>query len=251
MAEDIPMIVSAITSVEADRAAGLLLSGEQPELNTFEVGSSGREEWEAAEAGIRDWVDNDATAYLERTDHQAKFEFDAFAAESLHRLLQIPAYVAASREFWRYVNVGLLWEFVSWRHFDAKEDTVAKVNYGNGKRRYCLASRLWFRGEVGCDMDREDRYELVRRGGTDFWSSGLTRVQYPGARPIARAVVELRYPENGEFRGSKYTPQTMDTDAARELYKRLKRYDATIGLVTLSNDEAKEFVKEVAADLLS
>lgn len=246
------MIVPGITVSEAERYFTAKLDGGEPELDSHEIGFGDREEWTAMASGLTQWLEENATHFLERNDTQARYEFDSLAAEGIHRVLRLPGFVTASREFWRYVNVTALWEWVVWRHGNLGQDgstTVAKANYGCGSPRDDLGSRLWFRGELGYDADRADPYELVRRGGTDFWTSGLTRIVYPSARNIARALVELRHPENGVFQGVQYLPQTLDTNAARELYKRLRHYDAILAFACFDRDEARAFVGAISADL--
>lgn len=247
------MIVPGMTSTEAERCMLAHLRSEEVEPETHEIGSGGRGEWDDINASLTSWLEEEAAGFLDREDVQARYEFDAFAAEGLHRVLRLPGFVIADADFWRYMNVSLLRDWVVWRHGRTHADgstVVAKVNYGCGGRREDMASRLWFRGEIGHAPDRADAYELVRRGGTDFWTSGMTRVLYPSARAVAHALIELRFPEPGAFSGSEFRPQKMDGDEARELYKRLRHYDAILSLASLDKAQARDLVRSISGDLV-
>jgi len=247
------MIVPGITSSEADRCMSSFLAGEDPEPETHELGVGERSTWASMAESLGGWLETEASSFLEREDAQARYEFDAFAAEGMHRIMRLPGFVVASQGFWRYLNLQYLRDWIRWRHGVPAPSglvMVAKVNYGCGSHRDDLASRLWFRGELGHAPERDDPYELVRRGGTDFWTSGLTRVLYPSARSITHALVEFRHPEPGEFHGSEYRPQRLNTDQSRELYKRLRHYDAILNYTCLTLDEARDFLRSIANDLV-
>jgi len=247
------MIVPGMTPTEAERCMLAHLRSEKVQPETHEIGSGGRREWEDMEESLSSWLEVEASGFLKRGDAQARYEFDAFAAEGLHRVLQLSGFVIADADFWRYMNVSLLRDWVAWRHGGTQADgstVVAKVNYGCGGRRDDMASRLWFRGEIGYAPARTDAYELVRRGGTDFWTSGITRVLYPSARAVAHALIEFRFPEPGAFNGSEFRPQTMGGDNGRELYKRLRHYDAILSLASLNEGQARDLVRSIAGDLV-
>ena len=247
------MIVPGMTSTEAERCMLAHQRSEVVEPETHEIGFGARSEWDGIRSALVTWLEQEAVDFLNRDDVQARYEFDAFAAEGLHRILQLPGFAIADADFWRYVNVLLMPNWVIWRHGREQPDgsrRVAKANYACGARREDMAGRLWFRGEIGHAPDRSDAYELVRRGGTDFWTSGMTRVLYPSARAVAHAVIELRFPEPGAFNGSEFQPQTMGGDAARELYKRLRHYDAILNLESLSEAQARDLVRSISKDLV-
>ena len=105
------------------------------------------------------------------------------------------------------------------------------------------------RGEIAYDDNLDDSYELAARGGMDFWTSGIIRRLYAGSRPFARALIRFQFPEAGAFRGREYRPQTLGTDAVRELYKRLRHFQAFVAFSTLDEAEAVELIKSVAEDL--
>ena len=248
------MIVPGMTSTEAERCMLAHLKSETVDPETHEIGSGGRSGWDDIQRTLSTWLEQEASVFLEREDAQARYEFDAFGAEGLHRVLRLPGFVIADPDFWRFINVMPLRDWVVWRHGRRQADgstLVAKVNYGCGGRREDMASRLWFRGEIGHAPDRTDAYDLVRRGGTDFWTSGITRVLYPSARAIAHALIELRFPEPGAFNGSEFRPQTMDGDQARELYKRLRHYDAILSLASLDEVQARDLVRSISDDLVA
>ncbi|MEX2374104.1 MAG: DUF6339 family protein, partial [Dehalococcoidia bacterium] len=189
--------------------------------------------------------------FRSREHAQAKAEFDAEFCVELHRTLRVPSYVVASDEFWRYLACVELWDLVVWRHGseDEGERSVGRANFGLGDRWETLPRRLWLRADIAFDSEATDPYELAVRGGMDFWTSGLIRRLYAGSRPLARALIRFQYPEPGAFRAREYRPQTLGTDAVRELYKRLRHFQAFISFATLDEAEASELVNSLGQDL--
>src|SRR5690606_33365315 len=110
------MIVPGMTSTEAERCMLAHLKSETLEPETHEIGSGERDEWNDIEASLSSWLEVEAGGFPEREDAQARYEFDALAAEGLHRMLRIPGFVIADADFWRYMNVSVLRDWVVWRH---------------------------------------------------------------------------------------------------------------------------------------
>ena len=189
--------------------------------------------------------------YQLQTDSKSRSEFDAEFAVRLHTALPIPSYIVGNDAFWRYLACVELWELVVWRHGsgDEGEVTVGRANFGLGDRWESLPKRLWMRGEIAYDDNLDDSYELAARGGRDFWTSGIIRHLYADSRPFARALIRFQFPEAGAFRGREYRPQTLGLDAVRELYKRLRHFQAFVAFSTLDEAEAVELIESVAEDL--
>ena len=226
-------------------------SGRSYEPSTFEVGHGSREAGSAVLAGIKTVCAELLEKYGSRTDTQAFAEFDGECAVRLHKACPIPAFLIGSDSLWRYIACVEMWELVVWRHGSEDESgvSVGKDNFGLGGRWESLPKRLWMRAEVAFDPSLDEPYELAVRGGMDFWTSGVIRRLYAGSRPFTRALVRFQFPEAGEFRGREYRPQTLSLGAVRELYKRLRHFQAFTALATLDETGAKELIESIAADL--
>jgi hypothetical protein len=79
--------------------------------------------------------------------------------------------------------------------------------------------------------------------------SGILKHLYSGARPVARALTRFQFPEPGEFVGSEYRPQTRTLNGVRELYKRLRHFNAFVGLGSLDEPAAATLIESLAEDL--
>lgn len=162
-------------------------------------------------------------------------EFDAAASILLHRSLYLPPSLSASDDFWRGLAVLYYSGIVDWRHGQGGE--AKEANFGAGSPWDNLLRRLWIRAEIVLDTNRPDPYDLARRGGGDFWRSHIIRIRYGSCRPIARAFVELAYPESGRPRHSVWT-----RDELREVPKRLRRLQATVAMELLDEDTACDLI---------
>jgi hypothetical protein len=171
--------------------------------------------------------------------------FDAEGAAIVHKGLgPLSVRIASNRGFWRFLACGPLVEITRWR-----APSNAVENFGIGKIWRAVPERLWFRGSMAFDAEAADAYELVRRGGVDFWESGLIRVLYSSNPVLARALVRFQFPEDGEFRGSSYRPATLRMEGIRELWKRLRHFDSVLNYSDMDVDRARRHVEEVAQDL--
>lgn len=185
-------------------------------------------------------------------DEKQFARFEARGAVAIHRALgELPVRVATDAGFWRYLACGPLYEFVVRRYPESMRNAKRAnlANFGIGKAWEALPERLWFRAHIGYDPGAPDPYGLVRRGGIDFWVSGLIRVLYSSNRELARAFVEFQFPTDGKFEGTSYRPATLGTDAVREMYKRLRHFDVTTVYAALDDQQARDLIEDLAKDL--
>ena len=61
--------------------------------------------------------------------------------------------------------------------------------------------------------------------------------------------MRFQYPEEGRFTGAEYRPQTLTLTGVRELYKRLRHFQAFLAIGTLDDVAASELVSSLAEDL--
>jgi hypothetical protein len=246
------MIIPGATHSAVEKFYESWLSGNTKDIETHDVGVSRRDDGLRVLEQLRVQVGTLASIYANRNDAQARNEFDADGAARLHSVLRIPGYIVSNDDFWRYIAIGEMWDLMVWRH-GARNDlerSVGKANFGLGDRWDILPKRLWLRGELGYLNGAEDPYVLVRRGGTDFWTSGVIRRLYAGSRPLVRALIQFQYPRDGAFHGQQYRPQTLGLDGIRLLYKRLRHFQAFLSFAVLDDDAAAELIRSLVHDLM-
>ncbi len=211
------MIANALTRTEAMTYYTALLQTESYEPTLDETGSGKRDDFAVAISSYRELVDGLLEEFGGRDDLGARLEMDAKAAGLIHAALPIEDGVAGDDGFWRYLALCETWPLIAWRHGRNEEGELrlAADHVGLGGKWECLPKRLWLRGELSWQADDEDPYALTRRGGSDFWVSGVVRHAYSGARPVVRALVRFQYPEEGRFTGAEYRPQTLTLTGVR------------------------------------
>jgi hypothetical protein len=176
-------------------------------------------------------------------------EFDAEASATIHRILAIDDRLAGDDDFWRYVNCVVLLDLIRWRHpNDDSSGMPGRPHLGTGGKWEGMGKRLWFRAELS-KVDGADPYEYAVRGGMDFWTSGLIRILYSCNRSVARALVRFQFFAAGAFARGQYRPQTLGLNAVRELYKRLRHFQAIVSMANLDDDAATRLIEDIAKDL--
>lgn len=243
------MIVNACTRAKGESLYRALAEGGNPTGDYYEVGGGSRAEGKAVVAAFRRII-VDLLAQCEANPSQAtRLRFDAHAAEKVHAVLAVPDEISGDDAFWRYLALAESWKLATWRHGGKNGDPPAASHLGLGEKWWCLPRRLWLRGELSMDPDATDPYELTRRGGADFWMSGVIRHLYSGARPLVRSLIRFQYPEPGEFVGTEYRPHTLTLRGIRELYTRLQHFHAFIGLGSLDEQDATRLIESLAEGL--
>ena len=175
------------------------------------------------------------------------FEFDKRACAILHKTLALPAHLAASNGFWRWLAVEKFSELIEARH--AYRDNPARLrNYGiNARWDSNRITILWLRADILYDTDADDPYHLASRSmHTDFVESGIIRPRYAWCRNLAREFVKFQYPNP---KSSDAYLHSTASDGVREMYKQLKRLHSTISFEFMSDDELRGILQEKSAGL--
>lgn len=175
----------------------------------------------------------------------ARIDKDAFegvmAVELRDRLAGFPAFVLTDDDFWRYLAVRGMYEFVAWR--DGKKDgrpALASFGAATPQVNYdCVPLRMFIRADLatlisaGTDLEPVD---LAAVSGTDLWRSHILRVRASYAPLYVKEL--LRSQEDGE----------LPSLVARELAKRIRRLNTNVLMETLdAGATAKAYVREHAA----
>ena len=174
--------------------------------------------------------------YTDRVDPLA---FDADLAVELHQRARFHPVESNDVAFWRWLAIEHGQDLVRMRH----GENAGQANYGLGSRWYNLFERSWFRAELSFNVDSSDPYWLTKRGGSDFWASGIIRHRYSSARNMVRALISHQFPYDDPFKGR------LGTDEVRELYKSLRRIHASIAFELLSFEHCSDLLTELTADL--
>lgn len=162
--------------------------------------------------------------------------FEAEACVELHKLLPFDAQMLGDHEWWTWMTVFHFRTLVDWRY----PPLAAAANFGIGNRSENLLYRMWLRADVAYDAARGDKYELARRGDQDFWRSHVFRQGYGRCRSLVRALIRYQFPD-----GSNGNP-TLQTDAIRELAKRLRRLHPNLIFEYLDEETAYKLVADEA-----
>ena len=168
-------------------------------------------------------------------------EFDAQLAVALHSSAELNYATTTDLGYWRWLALEHGRDLIVFRY----GEDAGYANFGLGPRWENLLLSSWFRAELSHDPGRDDPYSLTKRGRSDFWASGVIRRRYASARNLVRALVRFQFPHDDPFRGK------LHTDNVRELYKRIRRMQATVAFELLSDDECDELLRVLADDLAS
>ena len=170
-------------------------------------------------------------------DHE---NFDAELAVQLHDSCSLPLAGAADLGYWRWLTINHARDLVEFRH----GENAGLANYGIGRQWDNLLMRSWFRAELSRDETLEDPYSLTKRGGSDFWASGVVRHRYSSARNMVRDLVRFQFEIGDPLNGR------LNTVRIRELYKRIRLIQASVSLELLTDAECDELLEELASDLV-
>lgn len=242
--------MEGVSAGEAELFYNRWCEGEDYAPKTHEIGWGSRQDGRLALEPLRKTV-AELVSEVDDGSVPGPNEFDAIAAGRIHASLPLPGYIASNSDFWRFIAISEMWKLVEWRHGSPEERSVSRASIGLGDRWETMPLRLWMRADLVYCADTADPYTLSRRGGMDFWMSGLIRVVHSSSRPLARALVRFQYPREGAFRGNQYRPQTLNISAVRTLYKRLRHFHAFTAFGVLSDDDADELIESLAEDLQS
>lgn len=169
--------------------------------------------------------------------------FEGQAAGLLHSRLNLPVYVAADLDFWRWFVFGsgseLPYAVIVQRHSNEKTQpsNIAEANFGiTTQIEYGLFSRLWLRAQLAYDPSSDDPYALAKIGSQDLWRSHIFRTEYGMIPHIARAFIRYTEEEIGSGQGG--------TDVVRAMAKELRRRQASSAFELLSDEDAIELMRE-------
>jgi hypothetical protein len=225
------------------RQSGELGSGDVPEFE--EEGAKDAESLLPVVKKLTDRISElHADGKARFTSAPARDTFEGSLAIQLHeQLREFPPYVLTDDDFWRYLSVRGLYEFIAWR--DGKgSGSPALASFGASGLRVsydCVPFRMFVRADVASIVaaagpESMDALQMSSIAGTDVWRSHIMRSQSSFAPHYVRMLLEH------------VDRKLLPSPVVRELAKRVKRVRANVLIEALEVEEtAVMFEREFRA----
>lgn len=215
-----------------------------------EEGASGDETLLPAVTDIADRISDLYQSSKARfTSGIARDRFEGSLAVQLHeRLREFPARVLTDDDFWRYLAVRGLYEFVSWRDGQSS-GSPALASFGASSPRVnydCVPFRMFVRADIASLIVKSgaqdlDVMDISSVAGTDLWRSHILRSQSSFSPDYVRLLLE--HHERG----------VLPAAVVRDLAKRVKRVRSNVLIEALDAEGSRtmfdrEFTAAIGAE---
>jgi len=154
-------------------------------------------------------------------------------------LLSLPPQALSDPDFWRYVAVEILREFVFWR--DGVNCSLASFGLASARRiPDCVPLRMFNRAHIAhraTDGDPLRAGLLASSAGADFWQSHILRVQSRYDPRVARELAEKM--DDGSL---------PDVQALRQIAKEIRRLRANLVLELQPGDILRDTLNGLTRD---
>ena len=228
---DIPLLENGSSTVDA-----AFLSSQNPSPPSNAEVANG-------DADIIGVIDKIAAEFIKLTGQKMddRPATDARMAEFLHRELKLTLYQAAQRKFWHYIAVVKCPQYVAWRWFNAKMNSVPKRQYVGPWYRNAFG-RLWWWAEYTRDPEagRDQYARTVRAGQSQEFMRNTIENSLCGNRVLVRSLCDAAFPASGI---------QMKDEQHRDLVKRVNAMLVTTALDALQPDEIHEVVKSLVKEM--
>ena len=166
---------------------------------------------------------------------------DAKMAKLLHRELRLTLHQAAQHKFWHYVAVVKCPQYVAWRWFNAKLNSVPKRQYIGPWYRNAFG-RLWWWAEYTHDTEAgKDQYaRTVRAAQSQEFMRNTIENSLCGNRALVKSLCDAAFPASGS---------QMTDEQHRELVKRVNAMLVTTALDALQPDETDGLVVSLVREI--
>ncbi len=178
------------------------------------------------------------------TSASARDTFEGSLAVQLHeQLRELPPHVLTDDDFWRYLSVRGLYDFIAWRDGQGS-GSPALASFGASSPRVnydCVPFRMFVRADIASIVaatgpESMDALQMSSIAGTDVWRSHILRSQSSFAPHYVRTLLE--------HLDRKLLPSTV----VRDLAKRVKRVRSNVLIEALDvNDTTVMFDREFKA----
>lgn len=216
------------------RQSGELGVEDRPEFE--EEGASGDETLLPAVNDLADRItDLYQSSKARFTSGLARDRFEGSLSVQLHeRLSEFPARVLTDDDFWRYLAVRGLYEFISWRDGQSTGSPALASFGANGPRvNYdCVPFRMFVRADIASLVASAgpqglDAMDISSVAGTDLWRSHILRSQSSFSADYVRLLLE--HHERG----------VLPAHVVRDLAKRVKRVRSNVLIEALEPEDAQ------------
>ena len=234
--------------VEAQRYVLRRQSGELGVEDLPEFEEEGGQGAESMLAVVKELTDRltelHVSAKARFTSGPARDTFEGSLAVQLHEALSgLPPHVLTDDDFWRYLSVRGLYEFIAWRDGQGS-GSPALASFGASGPRVnydCVPFRMFVRADISSIVAEAgaaelDAFQISSIAGTDVWRSHILRSQSSFSSHYVRMLLE--------HLERKLLPSTV----VRDLAKRVKRVRSNVLIEALNMDEtAAVFDREFRA----
>lgn len=142
-------------------------------------------------------------------------------------IMEFPPEALGDPDFWRYIAVEVIRDFVFWR--DGDDCSLASFGLSSARRiPDCVPLRMFNRAHIASETARDDSGEQSRiamAGGADFWQSHVLRVQNRYDPRIAQDLATAMY--SGEI---------PNVQVLRQIAKDIRRLRANL-ILELQQDQ--------------
>jgi hypothetical protein len=164
-------------------------------------------------------------------------------------LIGLPAGVLSDRDFWRYLALCEMFDFVVWR--DGDDGALpANGSFGaSGSRLHTdtVPMRMFNRGSLALryasQLGLEPNFELAEFSGSEMWKSHIWRTLNWQAPLLVGAIFEAD--KRDDFKVQKYQLRAdKSQELLREFVKRLKKQRSNLIFESLSSEDCEQLVSE-------
>lgn len=166
-------------------------------------------------------------------------QVEGMLALELHSsLMSLPATCLTDPDFWRYISVEVVRDFVFWR--DGVDCSYASFGLSSSRRiPDCVPLRMFNRAHLARLIDPQDldrQIQIVKAGGADFWQSHVLRVQNRfDPRIVLSLVVALE------------TSALENVQDLRDVAKDIRRLRANVILELQTEKELERSIKSAVS----
>ncbi len=171
--------------------------------------------------------------YRDSDEASDRDRFEGEAAGMLHRATrELPLMVLDDPQFWRFVGLQHLWQFVHWRErerFDSGEPTRYLRLVDARVPHECVVTRMFLRAQVA---RRGDDYTLASALGdsAELWHGHILKRDVAASPPLARALV------------ASHLDARMSSSELRTTSRNLERLTANLVTAMIDDDQARDLV---------
>jgi hypothetical protein len=200
--------------------------------------------------GIRESIAGIARScgYPSTLNRKAAREFDARAAEALHRNMAISPHEASAATVWQFMACVMLPHVVRWRFPGRSAVTVPERFLGGPRNTF---QRLWWRAEILRDESVAAKpYHLLSRLNEDELVQLMERPMLAGDRMLTRRIASVFLESADPALSRDVLPESRRMVLMRDVQKRIMRLTSILDFAVLNDSELREVIEPAIHDSL-